>query len=119
MYLPPAQILNELAKTVKLKHKAIETLFKMGQDELDQFLNEQAKALERAGHDPKVVIAYQALEPLLLENEAISQFVEKMGDSSLRMTLPEILSKNEAVEIADRELMLTPAQRTSLFKLLH
>lgn len=119
MYLPPAEILNQVAKTVKLKHRAVRKLFEMTQPDLDKFLAEQAAVLEAAGHDPKVIVAYQTLDPLLAENEAISQYLEKTGDSTLRMALPELVSKEEAVAIADRELMLTQQQRKALYQLLH
>lgn len=119
MYLPPAQILNKIAATVELKHRATKLLFQMNQEDLDRFLADQYQALIKAGHAPVLASAYQALEPLMLENEAISLFVMLMEDLTLRSILPEILTKQEAVLIADRDLMLTTAEQSALFDLLH
>jgi hypothetical protein len=118
MQLPPVTILNQIGRMAKIKNRSMKTLFQMSQPEVDRLLDGQAKDLQAAGHDPVAVAAYLALEPLRLENEAISKFVEKMGDSSLRAVLPEILTKQELVRIADLEMMLTPAQKKGLMALL-
>lgn len=119
MQLPPATILNQVAARTDMTHQSITALFQMPQATLDKFLADQYAALLKAGHDPIVAQAYQALEPLLMENEAISQFVVTMDDLSLRAVLPEILTRAEAVELADRDLFLTDEQKVALMALLH
>lgn len=119
MNLPAATILNRIAKTTRMKNPTMKRLFQMSQEDLNAALDAQAEVLAAAGHDPLVVSAYQALEPLLLENEAISLFISKTGDSTLRAALPEVLTKREAVSLADREMMLSETQKKELFELLH
>jgi hypothetical protein len=54
--------------------------------------------------------------PLLVENEAISRYVQQSDQLYLRNSLPELLTVNEAVTIATQEyrLNLQQAQRLKL-----
>lgn len=118
MYPPPAYLLNRVLKTTQLKTRAGMVLFAMDQDELDALLEDQAAKLKMAGHTPFVVSAYRALAPLLLEREAIGEFLSRPENSNLRGILPEVTEPAEAVELAAMELMfMTPQEKTTLLQM--
>ncbi|MCB2022339.1 MAG: hypothetical protein KDG44_16205, partial [Burkholderiaceae bacterium] len=76
-------------------------------------------ALEAAGYDPVVVVAYQTVAPLLAENEAISAFVTSQGSLMLRSLLPEVTTVQEALRIAQADRPMSKKQTLQLSKMLH
>ena len=73
-------------------------------------------------HDEPVVRAAgepdEATAPLLVENEAISSFLQETRRTSLRTSLPEVVSVSEAVILASMEYQLTRSQQAKLKQLL-
>ena len=76
------------------------------------------KPLEKQGADNRVILAYRLTAPLLVENEAISSYIQESQQSSLRASLPEICSVNEAVTLASQEYPLNTSQQRKLHQLL-
>jgi hypothetical protein len=76
------------------------------------------KPLEQMGADNRVILAYRLVAPLLIENEAISAYLEESQQPTLRASLPEINSVNEAVMLASMEYEMTPSQQRKLTQLL-
>lgn len=76
------------------------------------------KPLEKMGADNRVILAYRLVAPLLMENEAISAYLEETQQPTLRASLPEVISVNEAVILASMEYPLTQSQQKQLTQLL-
>lgn len=118
MYQVPAAIWNKIAASQKLASPSFQRLMKMNDEQILQALDEQAKVLEARGVPDSVIVAYQMLAPLLAENEAISRYINKTGDTSLREALPEILNANEAVVIASQDRPLSKSEQQTLLSML-
>jgi hypothetical protein len=91
----------------------------MTQQELPAGLEKLVDApLEAQGADNKTVLAYRLVAPLLQENEAISEYLLLVNSPSLRASLPELTSVNQAVILASQEYRLNPSQQAKLTQLL-
>lgn len=118
MYHVPMQVWNQIAKSQPLSQPWA-TLFRLTPEEMPAKLEELVdKPAEKAGADNRVVMAYRLVAPLLVENEAISAYLEETQQSMLRMSLPEVTSVNEAVTLASMEYEMTPFQQRKLTQLL-
>ena len=118
MYQVPTVVWNEIAKSQALSQPWV-TLFRMTQQELPAGLEKLVDApLEAQGADNKTVLAYRLVAPLLQENEAISDYIMLVDNPSLRASLPELTSVNEAVILASQEYLLNPSQQAKLTQLL-
>lgn len=118
MYQVPARVWNEIAASEELASPSFERLMKMNDEQILQALDEQAKVLEARGVPDSVIVAYQRLAPLLAENEAISRYINRTGNSSLRDALPEILNAEEAVVIATQDQPLSKSEQKTLLDML-
>lgn len=118
MYQIAAESLNQIARTESLKYPSMGRLFSMNQTALTDALEAQATALRRQGVANKVVLAYQTVAPLLMENEAISRYIRKTDSLTMRAALPEVTTIPEALQLAEAEHELTPKQIKALRKLL-
>lgn len=117
MYQTPTAIWNEIAASQPLSQPWFD-LFRMDFEELTKALEPMEKKLEMQGVDSTVIRAYLLTAPLLVENEAVSSYIEMTERHDLRNCLPEICSVNEAVILATREYRLNPSQQARLTKLL-
>jgi len=118
MYQLPATTWNKIAQAVTLKQPNNRALFQLDQTKLLDYLDSQAKALTNAGYSPKVIKAYQTLGPLLMENEALSQYIMQTASLGLRSALPEICTPSEALQLATQEFHLSAQEQQQLSKLL-
>lgn len=118
MYQVPARVWNEIAASEELASPSFERLMKMNDEQILQALDEQAKVLEARGVPDSVIVAYQRLAPLLAENEAISRYINRTGNTSLREALPEILNAEEAVVIATQDQPLSKSEQQTLLDML-
>lgn len=106
----PQEIRNQLARLPML-HPALKAILAMeSEDNADQALQKLARKM--VGFSPTIQHAWMTVAPLLLENEAIDRFVRKNPD--WRMTLPEILTISEALEIAQVDYLLTKGELETL-----
>lgn len=118
MYQVPARVWNEIAASEELVNPSFQKLMQMTQEQLTQALESQAKVLEARGVPDSVIVAYQRLAPLLAENEAISRYINRTGNTSLREALPEILNAEEAVVIATQDRPLSKSEQKTLLDML-
>ena len=118
MYGTPAKILNAIAKSQKLRTPGYRVLFKLNDAQLMTALDSQMDALESHGTPPKVAMLYVKIGPLLAENEAISEYIMKTDQPSLRQVLPEIISLREALIVAEMESPMSDKERLTLATLL-
>lgn len=118
MYQVPMQVWNQIALSQPLSQPWA-TLFRLEPDQLPVKLDELVdKPLAQLGADNKVTLAYRLVAPLLVETEAISSYLEETQQQTLRQSLPELTSVNEAVILASMEYRLTPSQQQKLSQLL-
>lgn len=118
MYQVPARVWNEIAASEELVNPSFQKLMQMTQEQLTQALESQAQALEANGVPDSVIVAYQEIAPLLAENAAISRYINRTGNSSLRDALPEILNAEEAVVIATQDRPLSKSEQQTLLDML-
>ena len=119
MLQAPDQAWNAIAASQPL-HEPWKTLFRMADDELIEGIHRLLdKTAEDAGADNKTVLAYRLTAPLLLENEAISAYIVATDNASLRTSLPELTSINEALMLASQEYRLNESQQDNLRQLLN
>lgn len=112
-----APIWNGIAKTQTLKTPWARRTFKMTGNQMAEAENEEYQSLKlRVGNE--VATAYADVKPLLLENVAISRYIQEQGDQDLRQALPEVISIAEAIALASMERPLSRKQQTSLASLL-
>lgn len=118
MYQVPMSVWNAIAKSQPLSQPWA-TLFRMTPEELPQGIARLVDApAEAAGADNRTVLAYRLVAPLLVENEAISAYLEETRQPNMRACLPEVTSVNEAVILASMEYELTRSQQRKLTQLL-
>lgn len=117
MYQAPTPVWNEIAASQPLSKPWFD-LFRMDFEELTKALEPIEKKMETQGVDSTVIRAYLLTAPLLVENVAVSSYIEMTGRQDLRNSLPELTSVNEAVILATQEYRLNPSQQARLTKLL-
>ena len=118
MYQAPMQAWNEIAQSQALSQPWA-TLFRMTPQELPAGLDKLVdQPIEAQGADNRTVLAYRLVAPLLLENVAISDYLGMTNQLSLRASMPELTSVNEAVILASKEYRLTASQQAKLTQLL-
>ena len=118
MYQAPMQAWNEIAQSQALSQPWA-TLFRMTPEELPAGLDKLVdQPIEAQGADNRTVLAYRLVAPLLLENVAISGYLGMTNQLSLRASMPELTSVNEAVILASKEYRLTASQQAKLTQLL-
>ena len=118
MHQAPTAVWNEIAASQPLSQPWA-TLFRMDEEQMPQgitqYLDNPAEAM---GADNSTVLAYRLTAPLLIESEAISDYIVETQNDMLRASLPELNSVNEAVELATMEYRLNPSQQAKLTELL-
>ncbi len=111
-------IWNEIAETQPVRHRKLRELMRLGPEELPEAIDQLAVEQESAGALPRATLAFATVAPLLLENVAISRYIQMKDNDSLRGALPEVVTMDEAVSLATLEYRLTEPEQTSLRKLL-
>ena len=118
MYQVALRIWNEIAQSQPLSPPWSEVFRATSLEQLATLLKPIEAKLAAQGADNRVTLAYRLVAPLLLENEAISAHLLETNDLSLRTSLPEVLTVNEAVILASKEYPLKPSQQQKLAELL-
>jgi hypothetical protein len=106
MYIIYQEIANKIAKTVELKYNLTKKMFKATEEQAEEIEIQLRKQITNETNSIKVAMAVSIYLPLLLENEAITQYLNKTKEN-LRGLLPEILSPREAALIAQMDQMMT------------
>jgi hypothetical protein len=118
VYQTPQPIWNEIAATQELRTPLWRAMFRLSPEELSGSMESLEANLESKGADVRVTRAYLLVAPLLAENLAISRYIEASGRDSLRSSMPEIETVNEATILASQEFSLKPSQQAKLQELL-
>lgn len=119
MYQTPTAIWNEIAETQDLRYPEWERLFRMDPDQQMQALDKLQHKLEREDKaSTRTILAYTLTAPLLLENVAISKFIQESPRDNLRLSLPELTTIQEAVDLATAEYQLSAKEQRHLRALL-
>jgi hypothetical protein len=111
----PATIWNQVAKQSLLTDWG-RAVLPLPQDELEDEMATEAAELRKAGEAPRVIVAFQTVRPLLLEQQAIYKL--KGGNPELEGVLPEVFTVDEALHLAVREFSLTAPEVRRLRRLL-
>ena len=118
MYQLPAQVWNLIAQQPEMQNPSMKALMSMNQEQMDSALQQQADALTQNGVPDSVINAYQTMGPLLAENQAISSYIEKTGNSDLRKACPEVISAPEALAVAKQDYRLSEPEQQQLLQML-
>jgi len=98
-------IANDIAKTVPMKYRQMKILFLMTEDQSDQYEVYQINQIT-ADHGVRVARAVVAFSPLFLENEAITNYINKTEQQNLRNLMPEILTIEELISFARGDITM-------------
>lgn len=118
MYQVPPEVWNAIAATGKLQNPSLRILLALPPAEMLEQLHSQEQALEANGVPDSVITSYLTMAPLLAEHEAISQHINETGSYSLLQALPEVLTAQEAVAIAQQDRPLNDSESALLLKML-
>jgi hypothetical protein len=118
MFQCPTRFWNEIASTQHILHNPWKELFALSDEPMAEALDSLVEQLKAEGADGSVVTAYLVVCPLLMENVAISRYLEESATPSLRSSLPEVTSISEAVALAVGDYRLTRKDQLLLAKLL-
>ena len=118
MYQLPAQVWNLIAQQPEMQNPSMKALMSMNQEQMDSALQQQADTLTQNGVPDNVINAYQTMGPLLAENQAISLYIEKTGNSDLRKACPEVISAPEALAVAKQDYRLNEPEQQQLLQML-
>jgi hypothetical protein len=118
MYSVPSATLNQIAATQDLRNKWAKNLFRLTEDQKQLQLDKQVDALIKAGNSWAVAMGYVTVAFLMVENEAISKFIQETEQSDLRAVLPEIVTPEEALLVAEKDFPMTKRDRKKLYSIL-
>lgn len=104
MHLPPAEILNKIARTTRMRHSAAIMLFMQDQQEQNRLIRNQSEKLEANGCDPLLITSYTTLAPMLAERDAITEFLSRPENSDWIGMIPNPCDPMEAALLARLEL---------------
>jgi hypothetical protein len=114
MYQVPLSVWRDIAETQTLSTADMDHVFLMKQNELDAYMDKQGEQLSEQKISPSVIVAFQYLLPLLVENKAITNYIIQTQQFWLRQSLPEILTIYEAIIIAQMEWRLDEVESIQL-----
>jgi hypothetical protein len=114
MYQVPMNVWNEIAESQPLGQPWAD-LFRLTPEALPAALEKAVDVpAAQAGLDNRTILALRLVAPLLMETEAISAYLTETGQPTLRASMPEINSVNEALILASTEYRLSPSQQAKL-----
>lgn len=111
-----ASVWNEIARTQDLATEAATISFRLGPDQLADLETEWVKREVKRGTPERVASRLPTYYPLLAEASAIQTYL--VENPALRSALPEILTPEDAAEIAAREWRLSLEEKGKLQALL-
>ena len=114
MYQAPIAVWNQIAETQPVKTEQMKKLFSLSETAMDKRLENEAAKLKADGFDPEVIAAIQLTLPLLVENVAISRYIQQSNQLYLRNSLPELTTVSEATRLAIAEYNLSHYQAQKL-----
>lgn len=112
----PPTIRKELAPT--FRNKELQNLFSLPPSKAMEKHGQLVRNLINRGVRRGTALAYLTVLPLLVENEAISRYVEAQEDPELRSCLPEVTTPEEAAKLGMQEMTLPEDQEDVLRRML-
>lgn len=117
MHPIPQAVWNKVANFRKLRTWWAEVMFNLEDEDLAQKAQETVSETLRERNVPEAtILAYLTLLPLLMEPDAIRSFVEE--HPQYLDALPEVLNRQEAIELARLEWPLMDATETEALQML-
>lgn len=114
----PSIFWNQIAKEGPLKTEWAKKAFPMTEEEMEKLEEKEREELEKE-YPTLVVRAFLDLRPLLLENEAIQNWLHKSPLNEMNSgAFPEVLDVDEAVAMGTVDWYLDDANQTQLRSLL-
>ena len=110
------EIWNSLAREQPLLTAWAKKVLPLPEEQMQEELTAEAKQLKGSGEPPNVVLGFQMVRPLLLEQEAIFRFLPDHPE--LKGFLPEVYTVDEALHLAVQEFYLSRSEVNRLRKLL-
>ena len=107
MYLIDQEVAREITKEGSIKPLEIYNLFMADNEEEAEMLEQRIrlKITKKTGNS-QIGRAVAIYSPLLWANKAITSYIQRTGDQSLRIVAPEVLTAEETALLAQRDLML-------------
>ncbi len=107
MYLIDQEVAREITKEGSIKPLEIYNLFMADNEEEAEILEQRIrwKITKKTGNS-QIGRAVTIYSPLLWANKAITSYILRTGDQSLRAVAPEVLTAEETALLAQRDLML-------------
>ena len=109
MYTIDQDIANQIAQTQTMKYIEMEKLFKMDEEEADEYEANLRKEVTKQA-DKVVARAVVAFLPLFLESGAITNYINQTRTMGLRAMMPEILTAEEAALMAQMDIKMNDSQ---------
>ena len=111
----PQEVRNQIAATGLMQQPKLMKIFQMKDlEKADNQLRRMARA--QVESSTNLILPWIAVAPLLLENEAVSQYRSKNPDWS--QALPEILTTQEATALAQADFLLSTKDQERLMAIL-
>jgi hypothetical protein len=117
MYQAATVVWNQIAANTKLKSHWAKKVFPLNVEEQATYLDKQREALT-AAYGGTIAIAYLTMAPLLMEREAITDFITQTGQLELRGALPEVSTAEEAALLAVLDRPFSEQEAEKLIELL-
>ncbi|MBK9984485.1 MAG: hypothetical protein IPP15_19310 [Saprospiraceae bacterium] len=107
MYLIDQEVAREIAKEGSIKPFEIYKIFFADTEEEAEILEQNIRLkITRETGNSQIGRAMAVYSPLLWANKAISSYIQRSGDQSLRAVAPEVLTAEETARLAQRDLRL-------------
>lgn len=112
----PADLWNQIASEQTLLTPWAETTFPLSQDALQASLQDEAANLRKDRTPGTVILAFQTVRPLLLEQEALEAFL--LEHPEYQGFLTPVATVDEALLLAEKEFWLDETELKALRALL-
>ncbi len=107
MYLIDQETARKIAREGNIKPLEIQNLFWADNEEEAEILEQQIRdKFSKKTGSSQIGRAMAVYSPLLCANKAITSYIQRTGDQSLRAVVPEVLTAEETALLAQRDLML-------------
>lgn len=104
MFLIDQKLANEIERTQKLSYPITRKLFQAKTDkEVDEIEQRIINQTQEKGLTPRTAYSLLTILPLFLEHKAITNYINQTNKYDLRMMMPEILTIDEAIGLANQE----------------
>ncbi|GHV08086.1 hypothetical protein AGMMS50229_15950 [Campylobacterota bacterium] len=118
MYMLPAAIWNDIARTQELKTRWAKWIFLLDDSTLIAALEDHSRRIVSEGMPERTVMSYHEALPIYAEREAITSYIIQTQQPELRSAVPEVSDHKEAARIVAMEHRLENQQEQTVARLL-